>query len=98
MFESSGESGEPCGTPPSTPINHTVGQHDPGLQHPADEHEQAPIVDSRREPGDQALMVDAIKGYGQHKPKRCNGRLEMIAANCVLRLPRRWQVEVASAA
>jgi len=44
------------------------------------------------------LSQDAIKGYGQHKPKRCNGRLEMTAANCGLPLPRRWQVKVASAA
>jgi hypothetical protein len=40
----------------------------------------------------------APEGYGQHKPKRCNGGLEMIAANCGLPLPRRRQLKVASAA
>jgi hypothetical protein len=36
-------------------------------------------------------------GVRQHKPKRCDSRLEMAAANCGLPLPRRWQVKVASA-
>jgi hypothetical protein len=39
----------------------TVRQHDLGLEHARDQHEQSLVVDSLREPGDQPLVVDAIK-------------------------------------
>ena len=61
MFESSGDSGEPCGTPSSTPITTPSGNTTLALSMPADQHEQPPVVDSLREPGEQPLMVDAIK-------------------------------------
>ena len=61
MFDSNGESGEPCGTPCSLRDHDTVRQHHLGLQQPADQHEQPPILNSLRELGHQPLVADAIK-------------------------------------
>lgn len=61
MFSSNGESGEPRGTPSSTLITTPSGNTTLGLQQLGDQHEQAPIVDSQREPGDQPLVVDTIE-------------------------------------
>jgi hypothetical protein len=39
----------------------TVRQHHLGLEQPADQHEQPPIVDSLREPRGQPLVIDPIE-------------------------------------
>jgi hypothetical protein len=61
MFESSGLRGRALRHTLPDADHDTVRQHHLGLEHAADQHEQPPIVDSLREPGEQPLMVDAIK-------------------------------------